>query len=837
MSRSIIIILIMNINVDIFYLRDKLLNKELPPLKFSTEFSNLFDKFFIEQFKTNFTYNKDFSILATGSYGREQLSPYSDLDVIFLLNEHDEEFEKKIIDSFIYPLWNLKMEIGYSFRTVEEFSEYLKVDLKEWSKTLDLRFICGNNRLFSDLNEKLSKIDSKNFIKDLFKENDERREKFGNTVYLLEPNIKNSPGGLRDINLIKWYSKLFKDDLNISDKEIKEIRRSQNYILTIRNILHVISQKENDNLTFDMQREVTDYLFPDKKPEFLMKKYYFSANTIDYYYEYIREKVNPKLFFSINYNKKIDKDFYIKNYTLFLKNLKKIDSNPELILKCFDIMQKYRTFPSFELKTALKKNMKHIRNLSFRKDIINLFFKILEREIPSGFYLKLMNQLNFFGYFIPEFKKIRFKITYDRYHKYTIDMHSIYSVIKLRELFNGVYINDYPFISALALNISNKRYVLFAALIHDIGKGIEGEGDHLIKGEIVAEKICERLNISEKNKNLVKYLVRNHTLMTDTALKRDIKNEEEVINFANKVKNVKNLNYLFLLSFADLNAVSDNSYDRWKNAIFQELYIKTFNILTKRDKSLLTIDEKIASIKSYAYDHIPQKEQNEFEKFLSGLSRRYILNKNEVNVVSLYQRLKNLKSKPEIIFEYDEYHDLYKIFLYSYNVYGVFNKVVGVLTLNNLNILSAEIYSNNDGTIIDIFYVKPIYDDIYFDEKIPEISKKIKEFISKKNLEKELEKKLERKIKIKHLIEPNIKFDNKDSVFFTIIEITSTDFPGLLYLITDIFKEFNIEIHSAKITTMGLKAIDTFYVTDLNGDKIVDKRLQENIKQKFYELI
>ncbi len=827
----------MEINEEVFFLRDKLLTKEISPIKFSGEFTNLFDSFFKENFNKHFKENKDFSIIGTGSYGRGKLSPFSDIDIVFTLKKHSKELEKKIIDIFIYPLWNLKLQIGYSFRTIDEIEEFSKDDIKEWSKTLDFRFICGSYDIFKDVDKKIKKISSKEHIKNLFISNDERREKFGNTVYLLEPDLKNSPGGLRDINLIYWYLKLFPDDINITGKEIQEIRKSFNYILTLRNILHILSQKENDKLTFEMQKDITKYLFENKYPAFLMKKYYFLATTIDYYYEYIREKINPKIIFSINYNKKIDKNFYIKDYRLFISDKEKLHKNPHLILKAFDLMQKYRTFPSFELKTALKKNMKYLRNITTDKKVINTFFKILEREVPSGFYLKLMNQLNFFGYFIPEFKKIRFKITYDRYHKFTIDMHSIYSVIKLRELFRGEFLNDYPFISALALNIPNKKYILLSALIHDIGKGIEGEENHFVKGEKVAEKICNRLKILERHKNIVKFLVKNHTLMTDTALKRDIKNEEEIINFVNKVGSIKKLNYLFLISFADLSAVSDESYDKWKNAIFQELYIKSFMLLTKKDKSLLALDEKIASIKSYAVEHIPVKELNEFEKFVDKLSRRYILYKNESNVVSLYNRLKKSKEKPLVIFEYDENHELYKLFLYTYNYVGIFNKVVAVLTLNNLNIYSAEIYTNNDGTIIDIFYVKPVYNDLYFDEKIPKIKEDLINFLTYKIPEKKLFEKIEKKLKNKPLLNPKIKFDNEHSVFFTLIEVSANDFPGLLYILTNIFKEFNIEIHSAKITTLGIRAIDTFYVTDLNGNKLIDKRIQENIKQRFFELI
>ncbi len=831
-------------------LKQKVIKKEITPLKFSYEYSKLFDNFFIESLKKNFSPQeyKNFCLLATGSYGRNQMSPFSDIDFFFILSKYNLELEEKILDYLIYPLWDLKLQIGYCIRNTEDFISHCQNDIKEWTKTLDFRFVCGNNDLLNKINNLLKKLNKNELIKELFYLNDDRREKAGNSVYLLEPDIKNSPGGIRDINLIHWYLKIFKEDSYIFEKEKNEIKKANNYILTIRNILHLLSNRENDHFNFDYQRKVAEFIFSERlanksikeKIQLLMKKYYFNADIVDYYYEYIREKFSPKLYTSINYNRKIDKDFYIKNYKLYINNPEKLKTNPDLIVKSFDLMQKYRSFPSFELKTAIKKYSKHIKKISNQKAIVKIFYKLLERDVPSGFYLKLMNKLNFFSYYIPEFKKIKYKITYDMYHKYTVDMHSIYAVIKLRELFNGEFLHEYPFISALALNIPQKNYLLLSALIHDIGKGEKGEASHLIKGEKIAQKICERFGISEGYKNLILFLVRNHTLMTDTALRRDIKNEEEIINFVKKVKTIKNLNYLYLLSFSDLNSVSEKSFDKWKNNLFQELYIKAFTVMKKKEKSFLKLEEKIASIKSYAIEHLSKKEFDKFEKFLSSLSRRYILSKSESNVISLFNKLKNAKEKPFVFINFDEDSQLLKIFLYTYNLSGIFNKSVGFLTLSNLNILSAEIYSNIDGTIIDIFYTKPVYEDIYFYQRIPELQKKFKDFLKLPN--EEIEKLLKAKIdkyepenKIK--IIPSITFNNNQSAFFTIIEIIAPDYPGLLFEVSNLFFKNSIEIHSARITTQGIKAIDTFYTSDMKGDKITDKMVLEKIKENFFNLI
>ena len=820
---------------EILKLRESLKNKKISPLKFSTEYSKLIDSFFIKKFSCN----SDFLIIATGSYGRQRLSPFSDIDVIFLLKEKNQEIENKIVENFIYPLWDLKLHLGYSIRTYSNFYDFIYQDLKEWAKIFDLRLVCGDKQFFSKFINKIEKGKKKEFLRELFILNDERREKFGNTVYLLEPDIKNSPGGLRDINLILWSLEIFPFKNLLKKEEQKEIKDSYNFILKIRNILHIFAKKENDHLNFEYQKKISDYFGISEVA--LMRKYYFKADIIDYYYEYLRDNLVERHFSPINFRKKIDNLFFIKDYKLHISKPKKISENPILILKAFDIMQKYRIFPSFELKTLIRKNVKKIEKINTDKNAIKIFFRILERDVSTGFFLKLMNKLNFFSYFIPEFKKIRYRITYDFYHKYTIDMHSIYVVIKLRALFNGEFISQYPFISAIALNIQKRRYLLLAGLLHDIGKGIKGKESHLVKGAKIVDNICKRFGLSENDRELVVFLVKHHTLMTDTALKRDIKNEEEILKFANIVKSVKRLNFLYLLSFADLNSVSDEAFDKWKNDSFQELYIKTFICLTKKDTSFLKIEEKIASIKSYAIDNIPKKDYLLFEKFLQNLSKKYILAKDEKTVISLFYSIKDVKKLPHLIFIEEEKGKVIKIVLYTYNYPGIFNKAVGILTLNNLNILSAEIYTNNDGTIIDIFYTKPIYFDKYFREKFEKIKEDFKKFldykISNEDIYEVLKNKLNKKIKLKAPLIPQIEFNNEDSAIFTIIEIIAPDYPGLLFEISEIFYKFNIEIQSAKITTQGLKAIDTFYVTDLNGNKILDKNAQQRIKEEFLMII
>ncbi len=831
-------------------LKKLFLNKKISLDKVPAKLYSFYYNFFIE---TNLKLDKssDFALLTTGSFSRKELCFYSDLDILFIIEDKKTEKElNQIIENFIYPLWNLKLQIGYSVRTIEEFIDFATNDVIEWTKILDCRFLLGNKTIY----EKFIKITnkklfSKNMIhknlKEFFILNDDRREKFGKLIYNLEPDIKNNPGSLRDINLIFWYLKLFKENNFLNKQDLIRIKNANNFFINIRNISHLLNNKKYDLLNFDNQDNISNYLYPRKSSaEYLMKKFYFHAEFVDYIYEYLRENFFSTFLIDSSLNKKIDNNFYIENFKLFMYNYKKLSQNLYLVLRAFYLSQKFKVFLSYDLRRNIKSNVKKIKTDFIRNQKnINLFFNILEHGQGLASTLRLMNQLNFLQYFIPEFKKIKYKITYDSYHQFTVDIHNLLTVQELRNLFSGAYILEFPFISALSLNIPNKKYLLLSGLIHDIGKGFKGPESHLIKGEKISQRICSRMNISKKNTNIINFLVRNHTLMTNFALRRDIKNEEEIFNFAKLVGTVEKLNFLFLLSFADLKAVSPDSFDKLKYNLLQELYIKAFSVIRHKRFETETIQEKIAQIKSYILEHIPKKDEIEFNKFISKLSRRLILNFTEEEILAIYNLTKENNNYPFIDITYNKETDTFKIFIIFYNYQSIFNKLLGILSLNNLNILSAEIYSNLDGTIIDIFEVKPIFYDNYAEEKIPHYKEEIMKHLTSKTDEKEFHKIVENKIfkhtslkKVYNII-PIIKFNNEENEFFTILEIVAKDFAGLLYILTRVLSKRNIEIHSSKITTQGIKAIDTFYITDLNGNKIIDKQLQKSITKEIMEII
>ncbi len=832
-------------------IKNNFLQKKITNIEAQKELYKIFKNFLIESCK-NITSHKKFFILATGSFSRKELCFYSDFDILILTEEKDEDLYNKIVNSVIYPLWNEKIEIGYSIRTNNEFIDYCTNDIIEWTKIFDSRLIVGDEEFYKDFLGICRKYLMTNTIllkniKELFVLNDNRREKMGRLTYGLEPDIKNSPGCLRDISLINWILKVGNNLENlISKSEISAFKRSKAFFLHIRNLLHAVNNKKVDTLNFENQEKISKFFYPNRtnSQQYLMKKFYIYTEIVDYLYEYFREKFYSNYLFNIAFNKKIDKNFYIKNYKLNVKDSNVFRDNPKYILKAFYYSQKYKVFLSYKLIKSLKSYIIKVKP-TFLKDrgMKALFFNILEKGHGLATTLRVMNQLNFLSYVIPEFKKIKYKITYDFYHKFTIDIHSILVVQELRNLFAGKYIVEYPFISALSLNIPNKKTLLFAALIHDIGKGVEGEESHLIKGEIVAKKICKRINLSQKDTDIITFLVRNHTLMTNTALRRDLKNEEEILNFAKLVKNVDKLNYLFLISFADLKGVSPESLDKWKYSLLQELYIKAFSIISHKKFEIETLQEKIAQIKGYAIEILPKNEEIKFNKFLSQLSRRLIQNFSEEEILKIYNLIKENKSLPFIDVEYKQESNTYKFLEIYYNYPAIFNKIVAVFTLNNLNIISAEIYTNLDGTIIDFFEATPVYYDDYFYEKLPKIKDDLHKYLSTKGDDKNFFKMVEDKIfsnikKVKsYNIIPIIKFNNDDNEFFTILEIIAQDFTGFLYLITKILSKRGVEIQSSKISTQGIKAIDTFYITDMNGNKIIDRQFQEKIKNEIIDIL
>jgi [protein-PII] uridylyltransferase len=832
-------------------IKNNFLQQKISNTETQKELYNNFKKFLNASYK-NITSNTDFFILATGSFSRKELCFHSDLDILILTKEKKEELYNDIVSSFIYPLWDEKIEIGYSIRTINEFIDYCSNDIVEWIKIFDSKLIVGSKNLYREFLSICRKylmnnsIISKN-IKELFILNDNRRDKMGRLTYSLEPDIKNSPGCLRDINLIVWIVKTWENlDTLISANEKKAFKKAKLFFLNIRNLLHAVYNKKVDLLNFENQKKIASIIYPNKpdSPQYLMKKFYIHTEIVDYLYEYFREKIFSNYLLDISFNKKIDKNFYIKNYKLHIKDNYIFKENPKYLLKAFYLSQKYKVFLSYKLIKSLQSNVNQVKPTFLKdKSMKNLFFNILEKGYGLASTLRFMNQLNFLSNAIPEFKRIKYKITYDFYHKYTVDIHSILVVQELRNLFAGKYIAEYPFISALSLNIPNKKTLLFAALIHDIGKGVEGKESHLIKGEIIADKICKRISLTSKQSDIIKFLVKNHTLMTNTALRRDLKNEEEILNFAKLVKKIERLNHLFLISFADLKGVSPDTLDKWKYSLLQELYIKTFSIISHKKFEIETLQEKIAQIKAHALEIIPKNEEIKFSKFLSQLSRRLIQNFNEEEILKIYNLIKENKTLPFVDVEYRKESNTYKFLEIYYNYSGIFNKIVAVFTMNNLNIISAEIYTNLDGTIIDFFETTPIFYDDYFYEKLPKIKDDLNRYLSKNREEKKFSKEVEEKIykNLKNFksynIIPIIKFNNDDNEFFTILEIIAQDFTGFLYLITKILAKRGVEIQSSKISTQGIKAIDTFYITDINGNKIMDRQFQEKIKNEILDML
>ncbi len=789
--------------------------------------------------------------LGTGSFARKELSLKSDVDILIITEKTVDLEAQEIVNAIIYPLWDIKVEVGYSIRKTDEFIEFALNDVMEWTKVLDCKFIYGNKEFFKKFKYSIdkelfnSRVINKN-LKELFILNDSRREKAGNLVYNLEPDIKTNPGGLRDLHLVRWYVKLFdkKGDV-LRASEVKNIRKANNYYLYLRNVLHCITGRKTDLLGFEQQNIVADTLYPGEtgKLEKLMKRFYFYGNLVDYAYEYIRERFFSTFLIDSAYNRKIDEFFYIDNFKLCMYDYNMLRENPHLIIKSFYLSQDRQVYLSYDLREAIKANVRKIdSNYIKNRENVNMFFNILEKGSPLASTLRVMNQLDFLSYFIPEFKKIKYKITYDMYHKYTVDIHSLLAVQELRNLFNGNYILEFPFISALSLNLPDKRYLLFAALLHDIGKGIKGNESHLVKGAVVAERICKRMGLDKKITENIKFIVANHTLMTNTALRRDINNEEEIMNFAKKVNSTQLLNFLFLISFADLKAVSPETLDKWKYSKLQDLYIKTFSIINQKNYKMDTVQEKIAQIKSYILENIPKDEEIKFNKFISILSRRLILNFQPQEILRLYKMSTGVKKLPFIDIYHNKDKDLLEILTLYHNYPGIFNKIVGILSLSNFNIVSGEIYTNLNGTIIDIFEVKPIFQHEFPEELFPVIENNMEKYLNEKSCSNDFEKELNRKIlsyrkKNIYNIVPIIKFNNSDNGFFTILEIIAEDFVGLLYKITKILSKRGLEIHSSKITTQGVKAIDTFYITDMDGYKIIDKALQEKLTFEIMETL
>ena len=805
------------------------------------------------------------AVVAVGGYGREELCPKSDIDLLFLHPYKMDRYVESMTEWMLYPLWDLGLEVGHSVRNVKETVRMAAADDSIRTALLDYRFITGSEPFFDDAGKEIEKFlfysNADKFIEKKIREMRTRHAKFGSTVYVLEPNVKEGRGGLRDLHTAIWTARIKYKSRNLLDlrnkgvaasQTIRAIRHTLSYLLRVRNELHFLTGKKTDVLSFGVQEQMAD-LFRYRTygktygVERFMRAYYMHASSAAHLADELLEQVDRflpdggrKPFFSIR-RKTMAGAGILYRGKLSLKDSSSFNRDPVNVMEFFRTMQKTHSFLSVEAKKQVQRALP-LAGQEFREDprTGGLFLEILSDPHWLRETLLAMNECRFLGRYIPEFAPLYSKVQRDIYHVYTVDIHSIRAASVFSGLENKASgTKEEEEFLRIYRSVPRKDLLNLAILFHDIGKG-KGHGHSQIGAEIVG-RIGPRMGLSEGEVADLVFLVENHLLMAHTSQRRDLHDIELILSFTEAVTTQSRLDRLYLLTYADLHEVGPDVWTQWKAMLLAELYDKAKNIL-ETGKLKRVYEERPLQRREQVREGLSAFPRAEVDRYLSRFDDRYFLGTPDGRFADHLRLLSEFDgSAPRIeAIDYPESGASELIIVWN-DERGLFAKIAGTLSANGINILNATIATSVDSVALDTFYVSYMGKSLQADPKKNRVLQDLSAVLRGEATVEQImaERKIARFVreKVSRYRPTRVVFDNSVSSRYTVVDIFTYDRIGLLYDITRTLAGMGIDIALSKISTKADQVADVFYLTDRGLGKITDEARLEQIRAALLEAI
>jgi [protein-PII] uridylyltransferase len=790
-----------------------------------------------------------YAIIALGGFGREEQCIHSDVDLLFLFKKKVPAAAEGLIQEMVYPLWDIGLDVGYATRSLKECIALASKDFEILTPILDARFICGWSLLYSDLmdqvRQKITGKRSRTIVNWLVEKNNARHAQFGDSAYLLEPNLKEGQGGLRDYHTMLWIGQIelgLKQPRDLvylgllSHEEFQTLSDSLSFIWGVRNRIHHLCGRKCDQLNFENQIKLADAMkykpINGQQPverllgELHGRMEFLKQQHLMFLHELGLEKKRRRKKRKSQKQTRVGGLEVIKWGMLNFETPEKIIESPDLLMRIFEESARLKIPLSAEAKRLVKDFLSQV-NAKYRKaePIVKSFERILAAPAPKFNVLNEMLNTGFLVRFIPEFRSIINRIQYDEYHLYPVDKHLLRTVKTVKNFGTATDSSLEPLCGQIYGELKNKSPLLWAALLHDIGKGQAEEG-HAESGADMIQKLLTRKGVASEVVDHVVFLVRNHLFLIKTATRRDIYDEETAIIAARRIKDIERLKMLYLLTVADSISTGPMAWNQWTAALLRDFFLKVLNVLEKGELATTEAVEIVERKKNEIIEAAgTKKTQKHLTALIEVMSPRYLLYtpaKDMKAHIKLFDRL----GENEFIWDIQRSADANTrtVTICAQDRPGLISKIAGVFTLHNIDILDVQVFTWRNNIALDIFKVKPPPDQIMEAEKWERAEKKlVKALLDKLNLASALKKKGpvfgqfgQRVSRKPH----RIRVDNKSSSFFTIIEVFTYDFPGLLFSITDALFHSGLNIWVAKIATKADQVVDVFYVWDLNGQKI-----------------
>lgn len=805
------------------------------------------------------------ALIAVGGYGRQELHPYSDIDLLILAKDEEilANFSEALTE-FITCLWDLKLEIGHSVRTISDCVDVAKNDLTIITTLVETHHISGDPRLFKTLQNQISPNkmwNSHDFFAAKRDEQRDRHRKYANTEYNLEPNIKTSPGGLRDIHLITWVARRHYgvEHLSelvelgfISNNEYQLIQENMRYLWRIRYSLHCLAGRHEDRLLFDHQRSLAkEYGYKDTKKslavEKFMKVYYRCAASISAINELLTQHFEEAILRACENEEILDinERFRIRNGYIEAANDRVFKQTPSALMEIFVLLAQTPNIHGVRATTirAIREHADLIDD-NFRKDPRNnaFFVQLLNSRFKITTQLRRMMRYGILGKYIPEFGKIMGQMQHDLFHVYTVDAHTLQVINNMRRFTYDNQAEKFPIAHAILKRMAKPDLLYIAGLYHDIAKG--RGGDHSTLGAVDAIEFCLQHGYTKRDANLVAWLVEKHLLMSSVSQRKDISDPEVIHDFAVEMGDQLHLDYLYALTAADMRATNTTIWNTWRASLMRQLYNETRRALRRGLENVIDKADWIADTRELAMRKLEERgiSRKDSDILLGDPGEDYFLRETVDDIVWQIDALHKHKdkSKPLILLkEYDKraFEGATQLFVLAPDRKGLFSDITNALEQLNLSVQDAKIYNSTNKNAIDTFILLdaeglPIGEDA---NRLAHIKDFVYEVLTSPEAAQEVQKRTPRQQK--HFISPTQVTVTTDIVRNqTVIEVHTPDRPGLLANVARVFTEFDIALQNAKITTLGEKVEDVFFVTDDNLNPISDPdvclAIQERICQQ-----
>ncbi len=796
------------------------------------------------------------ALIATGGYGRGELAPFSDVDILFLISDAPPATSQKIVEDVLHGLWDLGLKVGHASRTVGQCLDLAEKDITIATNLLEHRFVTGNKNLFSIFEEKFKSRflfpHHPGFIAAKMAERDRRHEKMGDNRYRLEPNVKESKGALRDLQTLYWLSGYLYDTRRAHDLVRKGVitkgeailfERAHNFLWSVRCHLHYETGRAEDRLIFDLQPSIAKRLHyqtrgGQKGVERFMKHYFLIARDVGYLTLLICTALEEQgASGGATKGSRLllgDYDlapFILKGSRLTIPGPGHFKKNPKDMVGLFRVSQTTGIAIHAEALRALQQNKKALDKKARQdKDANRLFLDILTDPKNAAETLRRMNEAGLLGLFIPEFGRIVAHMQYDMYHTFTADEHTLQAISLMHDIENGIFIHEAPLATHLFPKIKSRNALYVAMLLHDIAKG-QG-GNHHALGEKVTQTLAPRLGLNPEETETAAWLVHHHLTMSLFSSKRDLNDPKTIDDFVAIVRSPERLRLLSILTTADIMAVGPSRWNSWKSSVLSDLYARTMERLIGDPKNR-TDTQRISAVQD-DIRRMTQGAKIDFERFVERMTPYYWLSLPP-NTIARHALLleKNAESTVDVF--NNKSGDATEVTVITPDRKGLFALLTGALAAAGANISEARIFTLKDGTALDIFHVQDLNGKPF--EDTSRLVKTLKGAMAGKlDIEKELAARKTGRSRLKHVeIAPRVLIDNDASVSNTVIEINAKDRPGLLYTLARTLTGLGLQISAAKIATYGSMAVDVFYVRDGFGLKIVTPAALEQIRRTVQE--